>query len=124
MVENRSLHRTRSTFEHTALRVRLGLRPWALAVCAAPFALAGCSDVPNPADYGGGDTGRAIAQCIERTEREDTDLTREQVGTLCTCLTERIASGTEQAMATGSVNRAEMERAMGRCAADAGIAVD
>ncbi len=124
MVENRTLRRTRFTLNHAALRVRSGLRPWALALCAVPFALVGCGDVPDPADYGGGDTGQAIAQCIERTEREDTDLTREQVGTLCTCLTERIADGTEQAMATGTVNRAEMERAMGRCAADNGIALD
>ncbi|MGB3807254.1 MAG: hypothetical protein WA936_08645, partial [Erythrobacter sp.] len=86
--------------------------------------LAGCNDVPDPADFGGGTEGKAIVQCIERTEREDTELSREQVATLCTCLTERIASGTEEAMATGTVNRAEMERAMGRCAADAGITVD
>jgi len=90
---------------------------------AALLALSGCSDVPDPADYGGGVEGRAIAQCIERTEREDVDLTREEVGALCGCLTERIAGGTEEAMGTGTVNRAEMDRAMGRCAEEEGIAL-
>jgi len=123
-MENHSLLVTPFSLHNPASRARSGLRPIAFALAAATFALAGCSDVPDPADYGGGEEGKTMAQCISRTERANSSISREEAAQLCTCLTDRIASGAEDAFASGSVAGAETERAVQRCADDNGIELD
>ncbi|WP_162627706.1 hypothetical protein [Erythrobacter sp. KY5] len=96
------------------------------AVCMALGAgvlmlAAGCSDLADPRDYGGGAEGRIFAQCVTRTETDNPSITREQAESLCTCLDERIAQGTERPIANGTVARSETQRALLRCAADLGI---
>jgi hypothetical protein len=86
--------------------------------------IAGCSDTVDPREYGGGDKGRAIAQCIERSERQSGLLTREEAGRACTCLSKRIAAGEERPISRGSVIEAENERALMRCVADGGIGAE
>ncbi|MEE4201790.1 hypothetical protein [Erythrobacter sp.] len=93
-----------------------------IALGAAALALtAACSDLADPRDYGGGAEGQVFAQCVTRTEKDNPDITREQAASLCTCLNERIAEGTEQPISDGSVDRAENQRALLRCAEDLGI---
>ena len=104
----------------STIRARAG---WGMLLAGAAVLLSGCSDLADPRDYGGGAEGQAIAQCVERTEDDNSSLTREEAGKLCSCLTERIAEGTEDPISNGSVNRAETQRALMRCAADLDIAV-
>lgn len=94
-----------------------------LACLAAVLLTAGCSDLADPRDYGGGNEGQEFAQCVTRTENDNPSLAREEAAKLCTCLNERIAEGTEQPISDGSVDRAETQRALLRCAADLGIEV-
>jgi hypothetical protein len=70
-----------------------------------------------------GSEGQEFAQCVTRTEDDNPAITREEAASLCTCLNERIAKGTEQPISDGSVDRAENQRALLRCAADLGIEV-
>ncbi len=96
---------------------------WGMLVAGAAVLLSGCSDLADPRDYGGGAAGQAVAQCIARTEDDNSSLSREEAGRLCTCLTERIEAGTEDPISNGSVDRAETQRALLRCAADLEIEV-
>lgn len=104
-----------------AARSRLLVFPFAAAALALT---AGCSDLADPGDYGGGAEGTEFAQCVTRTQDDNSSLTRDEAETLCTCLNERIAEGTEQPISDGTVDRAETQRALMRCAADEGIAVE
>ncbi|MEE4212156.1 MAG: hypothetical protein V2I43_23165 [Parvularcula sp.] len=97
-----------------------GLARVALGVAALAL-LSACSDLADPRDYGGGTEGTEFAQCVTRTEDDNPSLTREEAAQLCTCLNERIAAGTEQPIANGSVARSENQRALLRCAEDLGI---
>ena len=84
----------------------------------AVLALAAC-DAPDPADYGGGAKGEAIAKCITKTERADNAVTREQAGEMCTCLTDK----TMTALTGGGMNKASLERAFVGCATKAGVEI-
>ena len=76
-------------------------------------------DAPDPADYGGGAKGEAIAKCITKTERADGTVTREQSGEMCTCLTDK----TMAALTGGGMAKASLERAFIGCAKQAGIEI-
>ena len=79
----------------------------------------GACDAPDPADYGGGDKGEAIAKCVAKTERADSAVTREQAGQMCTCITDK----TYAALTGGAMNQSSLKRSLTRCATDAGIEI-
>ena len=100
-------------------RPHIAARPIALAFpLALAFALAACGG-PDPADYGGGAKGEAIAKCIVKTERADSAMTREQSGALCTCVTDK----TYAALTGGGMNKASLTRAFVGCAKQAGVEI-
>jgi len=80
--------------------------------------LAACN-APDPADYGGGPKGDAIAKCITKTERADSAVSREQAGTMCTCLTDK----TMAALSGGGMRKSALKRAFIGCAEKAGIEI-
>lgn len=89
----------------------------------ALLALAGCN-APDPDDYGGGAMGETIAKCVTKTERADSNVTREQAGELCTCVTEKITSYAKSAVSGGgAVSKGAMERAFVGCAKKAGVEI-
>ncbi|MEO0689064.1 MAG: hypothetical protein AAFY51_02065 [Pseudomonadota bacterium] len=95
------------------------LKP-AFALVALPVTLlASACGAPDPADYGGGTKGEAIAKCVAKTERADSAVTREQAGQMCTCVTDK----TYAALTGGGMAKAAMERAFIGCAERAGIAI-
>lgn len=106
-----------------AVRSSFAKAPLAGLALGALVLLAGCSDLVDPGEYGGGAEGQAMAQCISRTEDDNRSITREEAASLCTCLNERIAEGSEKPISGGAVDRAENQRALLRCAADLGIEV-
>lgn len=85
-------------------------------------ALAGCG-APDPADYGGGAKGEAIAKCVAKTERADSSVTRDQAGEMCTCLTDKTSKAVGAALTGGGMNKASLERAFVGCATKAGIEI-
>ena len=99
----------------TASRSHPIARPIALALV---LTLAAC-DAPDPADYGGGAKGEAIAKCIAKTERADSAVSREQAGKMCTCVTDT----TYAALTGGGMNKASLERAFVGCAKKAGVEI-
>ena len=91
-----------------------------LLFAALPLPLAGAAGGgPDPAEYGGGARGEAIAKCVAKTERADSAVTREQAGQMCTCITDK----TYAALTGGGMAKAAMERAFIGCAERAGIAI-
>lgn len=85
-------------------------------VLIGAFGLSAC-DRPDPADYGGGMAGEAIAKCVTRTERAESRITREQAEDMCACLNDRVAN-------TFATGREVSKQAMLQCAVDAGIPID
>ncbi|MEO0462189.1 MAG: hypothetical protein AAF127_03605 [Pseudomonadota bacterium] len=78
----------------------------------------GCN-APDPADYGGGAKGEAIAKCVSKTQRADSAVTREQAGEMCTCVTDK----TYAALTGGGMNKDKMVSAMLSCAKKAGVEI-
>lgn len=105
-----------------AAKVRLMTQRTLLLPLAALAVLSACN-APDPADYGGGAQGEAIAKCVAKTERADSSVTRAQAGEMCTCLTDKVMASAKSAMSGGSINTASMERAFMGCAAKAGVEV-
>ena len=82
------------------------------------LAVAACGG-PDPADYGGGAMGEALAKCVAKTERADSAVTREQAGEMCTCITDK----TLAALSNGGMRKSSMERAFIGCAEQAGVEI-
>ncbi|MEM1052391.1 MAG: hypothetical protein AAGI28_09885 [Pseudomonadota bacterium] len=90
----------------------------ALLLTLPLLTLAACN-APDPDDYGGGAIGEAVAQCITKTERADSSVTREQSGEMCMCITDK----TYAALSGRGMTRSRMESALLSCAHNAGIEV-
>lgn len=84
----------------------------------ALLALGACGG-PDPADYGGGEKGEAIAKCVAKTQRADSAVTREQAGEMCACITDK----TLAALSNGGMRKSSMERAFIGCAEQAGVEI-
>ncbi|MEM9500385.1 MAG: hypothetical protein AAF941_00935 [Pseudomonadota bacterium] len=97
-------------------------RPSIAFVLIALTLTAACNS-PDPADYGGGARGEAVAKCIVRTERADSAVTRQQSGELCSCVTDKLLSGAQAALSGGGMSKSAMESAFIGCARKAGVEI-